>query len=145
MEGVKGCNPITLKVVKQIRWSMGHRLVKEYPHKCKNAHGHEYLAEIEITGEYLDDFDCVIDFGIIKEEIKSWIDKYLDHGFLCCEQDREMIDFLISTGQKHYVIEDNPTAEVIARLLFKISNELVGSVTKITVWETPDSYAICEG
>ena len=124
---------------------MGHRLVKDYPHKCKNAHGHEYLAEVEISRRELDGFDFVIDFGEIKEKIKSWIDDNLDHGFLCCGSDTEMIDFLHKTRQKYFVVEDNPTAEVISRMLFKKSNELVGNVTKITVWETPDSYAICDG
>ena len=121
---------------------MGHRLVKDYPHKCKNAHGHEYLAEIEIGSDELDRFDFVIDFGEIKDKVKRWIDDKLDHGFLCCEDDMEMIGFLSTTGQKHYVIKDNPTAEVIARLLFEKANDLVGNVTQVTVWETPDSYAI---
>ena len=131
-----------IKIVKQIRWSMGHRLVKDYPHKCKNAHGHEYLAEIEIGRKELDQYDFVIDFSIIKKKLGKWIDDKLDHGFLCCEQDNEMIEFLEKTNQKHYVIKENPTAEIIAKLLFDKGNELIGGITKVTVWETPNSYAI---
>ena len=123
---------------------MGHRLVKDYPHKCKNAHGHEYLAEIEIGADELDQYDFVIDFGEIKEKVKVWIDDNLDHGFLCSSLDTEMINFLHKTRQKYYVVEENPTAEIIAKMLFDKVAELIGNVTKVTVWETPDSYAICE-
>jgi 6-pyruvoyltetrahydropterin/6-carboxytetrahydropterin synthase len=133
-----------IKIVKQIRWSMGHRLVKGYPHKCKNAHGHEYLAEIEVGCEELNEHDFVMDFSIIKERLKTWIDDKLDHGFLCCEKDTEMIEFLRKTNQKHFTVKDNPTAEVIAKLLFDKGSELIGYITKVTVWETPDSYAIVE-
>ena len=137
------------KVVKQIRWSMGHRLVKNYPHKCKNAHGHEYLAEIEVATNELDQYDFVIDFSIIKEKIKTWIDEFLDHGFLCSDQDKLMIEFLAKTNQKYYIIDSNPTAEAIALMILDrakimISNDKV-EVTKVTVWETPDSYAIAQG
>ena len=53
-----------------------------------------------------------------------------------------MIEFLEKTNQKHYVIKENPTAEIIAKLLFDKGNELIGGITKVTVWETPNSYAI---
>jgi len=124
---------------------MGHRLVKKYPHKCKNSHGHEYLAEIEIGSKELDEYDFVIDFAVIKDKVKKWIDDEWDHGFLCSELDTVMIDFLKATGQKVATVKENPTAEIIAKTLFEKVEELIGCTTKITVWETPDSYAIYEG
>ena len=127
---------------------MGHRLVKDYPHKCRNVHGHEYMAEIEIQSENLDEYDFVVDFAELKEKVKGWIDDNLDHGFICCKHDNSMIQFLVSDKQKIYIIDNNPTAEIIAKLLFDKATKLMNhddiSVSKVKVWETPDSFATFE-
>ena len=139
---------IVNKVVKQIRWSMGHRLVKDYPHKCRNAHGHEYLAEIEMESVGLNEYGFVLDFAHIKNKVKKWIDDHLDHGFLVCEEDYDMAKFLDKQDNKYYIIKDNPTAENIAKLLQAVCEDLLNNenvITRsVTVWETPNSYAKCE-
>ncbi len=133
------------QVVKHIRWSMGHRLVKEYPGKCKNLHGHEYLAEIKIATQKLDRFDFVVDFKNIKDKIKKWIDDNWDHGCMVSAKDTDLMDWLDSNNQKMFVIDDNSTAENIARYLFEIVDETLADerlwCSSIKVWETPDSYA----
>ena len=46
-----------------------------------------------------------------------------------------------SLGEPVYVLDSNPTVERIARLLFDISREQGLPVSRVTVWETPTSWA----
>jgi len=134
-------------IMKQIRWSMGHRLSKEYKGKCKNVHGHEYLCEIEICSLDLDKYDFVVDFGVVKKVVKKWIDDNLDHGFMVWKSDIEMLNFLIRNKQKHFVVDENPTAEVIAKLIYEVGEKSFSKrlkIKKVTVWETPSSWASYE-
>jgi 6-pyruvoyltetrahydropterin/6-carboxytetrahydropterin synthase len=48
---------------------------------------------------------------------------------------------LRSLGEPVYTLDSNPTAERIARLLFDISREQGLPVSRVTVWETPTSWA----
>jgi len=40
-----------------------------------------------------------------------------------------------------YLLESNPTVERIARLIYERSREEGLQVVRVTVWETPDSWA----
>jgi len=44
-------------------------------------------------------------------------------------------------GEPVFVVETNPTAEGIARLIFDVARQQGLPVSRVTVWETPTSYA----
>jgi 6-pyruvoyltetrahydropterin/6-carboxytetrahydropterin synthase len=44
-------------------------------------------------------------------------------------------------GEPVFLIDSNPTAERIARLIFDYASEQGFSVVRVTVWETPTSFA----
>jgi 6-pyruvoyltetrahydropterin/6-carboxytetrahydropterin synthase len=44
-------------------------------------------------------------------------------------------------GEPLYLLDSNPTAERIARLIFEVSREKGLPVTRVTLWETPSSWA----
>jgi 6-pyruvoyltetrahydropterin/6-carboxytetrahydropterin synthase len=130
-------------VTKRIDFCYGHRLL-DYDGVCKHPHGHNAVAEIEVRTETLDKRNMVVDFTDIKQRVKSWIDRELDHRMIL-RRDDPLVDALRTLGEPVYLLESNPTVERIARLLFDISREQGLPVSRVTVWETPSSWATYSG
>jgi 6-pyruvoyltetrahydropterin/6-carboxytetrahydropterin synthase len=130
-------------VTKRIDFCYGHRLL-DYDGVCKHPHGHNAVAEIEVRTDTLDQRNMVVDFTDIKQRMKSWIDRELDHRMIL-RRDDPLVDALHRLGEPVYLLESNPTVERIARLLFDMSREQGLPVSRVTVWETPSSWATYAG
>jgi 6-pyruvoyltetrahydropterin/6-carboxytetrahydropterin synthase len=130
-------------VTKRIDFCYGHRLL-DYDGICKHPHGHNAVAEIEVRTETLDKRNMVVDFTDIKRRVKGWIDRELDHRMIL-RRDDPLVDALQKLGEPVYLLESNPTVERIARLLFDMSREQGLPVSRVTVWETPSSWATYAG
>jgi len=130
-------------VTKRIDFCYGHRLL-DYDGVCKHPHGHNAVAEIEVRTDALDKRNMVVDFTDIKQRMKSWIDRELDHRMIL-RRDDPLVDALHQLGEPVYLLDSNPTVERIARLLFDISREQGLPVSRVTVWETPSSWATYSG
>ena len=126
-------------VTKTIDFCYGHRLLN-YEGQCKYLHGHNGKLEIDVESKILDDKGMVIDFTVIKETVKTWIDSKMDHRMILSRED-PLIPLLEAAGQPIYVMEDNPTAENIAKLVFNQVKSQGIDVKEIRLWETPTSYA----
>lgn len=131
------------RVVKCIDFCYGHRL-QDYEGKCRYLHGHNGRVEIEMSGGELDHRGMLTDFGDIKRVMKKWIDENLDHRMLL-RRDDPALQFIVAAGEPHFVMDENPTAEAIARLIYNKAHELGLTVTSVKLWETPDSFAVYNG
>ncbi len=58
-------------VTKRLEVSASHQLKLDYPSKCQNLHGHNWIITVHARSEELDHNGMVIDFTIIKEK-NSW-------------------------------------------------------------------------
>ena len=130
-------------VTKRIDFCYGHRLL-DYDGICRHPHGHNAVAEIEIRAESLDARNMVMDFNDIKDRVKGWIDRELDHKMIL-RRDDKLAEVLRELGEPMYLLESNPTVERIARLVFDVSREQQLPVSRVTVWETPTSWATYTG
>ena len=126
-------------VTKRIDFCYGHRLL-DYDGICKHPHGHNAVVEIDIHAERLDARNMVADFGEIKTIVKGWIDRELDHKMIL-RNDDPLAAALQKMGDPVYLLDSNPTAERIAQLIFDKSREHGLPVARVTVWETPTSWA----
>lgn len=126
-------------VTKRIEFCYGHRLM-EYDGVCRHPHGHNAIVEIDIHAERLDGRNMVADFTDIKRIVKGWIDRELDHKMIL-RKDDPLAAALRQLGEPMYLLESNPTVERIARLIFDMSREQGLPVSRVTVWETPTSWA----
>jgi 6-pyruvoyltetrahydropterin/6-carboxytetrahydropterin synthase len=124
-------------VTKRIEFCYGHRLL-DYEGVCQ--HGHNAIAEIEIRNEALDSRNMVCDFGDIKRIVKGWIDRELDHRMLL-RHDDPLVKPLRQLGEPVFLLDSNPTVERLARLIFDYTSEQGFPVVRVTVWETPTSFA----
>lgn len=127
------------KVTRQIDFCYGHRLL-QYDGKCKHLHGHNGRALITIESEKLDGLGMVMDFSNIKKVVSSWIDDNLDHRMILHEND-PVVPILQEMGEPLYLVEENPTAENIAKLIFDFAIKQAFPVTQVDLWETRNCYA----
>jgi len=127
------------RVTREIDFCYGHRLLN-YEGKCRYLHGHNGRAVIVIEAPSLDDRGMVLDFSDIKRVVSTWIDDNLDHRMILCHEDPAVL-MLRELGEPMYLIEHNPTAENIARLIFDYTREQGFPVVETRLWETPRCFA----
>lgn len=126
-------------VMKRLDFCYGHRLLN-YQGKCRNLHGHNATAEIILATSQLDELGMVRDFVEIKEKLGAWIDAELDHRLLLQYND-PLIPLLRQQQEPIVVMNEIPTAENIARLIFTQGRELQLPLVEVRLWETPRAYA----
>ncbi len=128
------------RIQRDIDFCYGHRLPGD-PGKCGHLHGHNARAEIVLEAAELDSRDMVADFADVDRMMKAWIDENLDHRMLL-QRDDPLAEILQAAGEPVFLMDANPTAEVIARLLFVKARELELPAVEVRLWETPDSLAV---
>lgn len=156
-------------VMRKIEFDAGHRLLN-HEGKCKYLHGHRYVAEIFCITYELDKMGMVVDFGLIKSLVKTWIDKNWDHNTILNSKD-PLVDAMILSGpeakwsEPHdctglanfesawerppFLLYCNPTAENMAERLLQESVRLFREaelpkelqIEKVRLWETPNCFA----
>lgn len=127
------------RVSQEIDFCYGHRLLN-YDGKCRHLHGHNGRLVIVLEAEELDERGMLVDFGDIKRSVRTWVDNELDHRMILNRND-PIIPYLKSINEPMYLIDWNPTAENIARLVFEYAAAQGLPVREVLLWETPKSYA----
>ena len=130
-------------VTKRIDFCYGHRLL-DYEGVCRHPHGHNAVVEIEVCADTLDHRNMVCDFGDIKRIVKGWIDAELDHRMVL-RRDDPLVAALQALGEPVFLVDSNPTVEQMARLIYDYAESQNLPVVRVTVWETPTSYAEYRG
>jgi len=119
----------------KIQFRYGHRLVPPYEGKCNNVHGEAGTAIFIFSSMLLDKNGMVLDFGVIKKQLKEWIDKYIDHAYICHDSDEIGVD-LRKKGLKVFTLGENPTAENLAKLFFNQAYVFNKNIVKVGVVES---------
>jgi 6-pyruvoyltetrahydropterin/6-carboxytetrahydropterin synthase len=128
------------EVTKEIRFCYGHRLL-QYEGKCRHLHGHNGRAVITLAAPSLDALGMVMDFSRIKQAIGGWIETHLDHRMLL-HKDDPVLPELKRQREPVHVLEVNPTAENIAKLIYDFAASQGFPVVEVRLWETDDSFAV---
>jgi 6-pyruvoyltetrahydropterin/6-carboxytetrahydropterin synthase len=119
---------VTYRVSRRFGFSASHVLAGlGDDHPCSRLHGHNYEVEVIAESDELDDRGFVVDFREL-DEVRRWVDATLDHRHL------------------NDVVEGQPSAEAIARLVYEwaranLPAPVAAKVTAVRVWETPRAYA----
>jgi 6-pyruvoyltetrahydropterin/6-carboxytetrahydropterin synthase len=127
------------RVTREIHFCYGHRLL-HYEGKCRHFHGHNGRAVITLESAELDALGMVLDFSRIKRTVQSWIDETLDHQMLL-HKDDPLLPLLRQHGEPVYVMDVNPTAENIARLIHDFAAGQGFPVVEVRLWETESCHA----
>ena len=131
-----------MKIAKEFRWEMGHRLPEHFG-LCKNIHGHSYKMLVEFEGE-LDKNGMIIDYYDVEKIIDPIIEK-LDHAFMVNKDDKIVLEFLEKMNSKKVVVAFQSTAENICTYILgevkKTNLSLNVKAIKVRVYETAYEYA----
>ena len=127
------------RVTRIIDFCYGHRLLN-YDGKCKYLHGHNGRAEIGLASDALDERGMVLDFTEIKRVVNTWGDETLDHRMVL-HRDDPAVPLLRELGEPLYLLDTNPTAEHIARLIGEFAIDQGFPVAQVDLWETRNCYA----
>jgi len=111
-----------------------------HPGKCRNLHGHSVKASITIQAEQLNEQGMVCDFSDIKECAKKFIDQQLDHNFLL-HKDDAIIPLLKQQHERFLALDEHPTAEILAKMIFQNLKNTGFQVDNVTLWETESASA----
>lgn len=98
-----------------------HGLPEDHP--CSRLHGHNYVVEVELQSEELNEVGFVRDYHEL-DALKKYIDEKIDH--------RHLNDVL---G------ENNTTAEQLAKHLYDWCESRWSEVSAVRVQETPKTNA----
>src|SRR5262245_2213080 len=104
-------------VTETLDFCYGHRLLR-YKGKCAHLHGHNGRLEVMVSSQRLDEQSMVTDFSAIEKVVRGFIDANLDHKLLLSKDD-PLVEVLKSRGEPLFVMDSDPTAEAIARLIFE--------------------------
>lgn len=108
----------------QMYFSAAHHLLN-YDGACENQHGHNWLVEAFVLGDKLDKSNILIDYKVLKTELKVVLD-YLDH-----EDINELPEF----------VGISPSSETIAKFIYDKLKQKIEIISKVSVWETSNSCA----
>ncbi len=125
------------RIVKTLHFCYGHRLL-DYDGKCARPHGHNAVVEVELRAETLDRRGMVVDFGDIKSRLLAFIEAEIDHRMIL-RRDDPLVAALEQVGEFPYVLDENPTAENLAKLIFRKARALELPVAAVRLWETETS------
>lgn len=115
----------------KVEFEAAHRIV-DYPGKCNRLHGHNWVVEVGVVGEKLNELGMLVDFKDLKEEVNRVMDE-LDHHYL---------NELPAFSEGH-----NPTAEHIAVYIYdeldkkEVFHENC-QLKNVKVWESAKSAVV---
>ena len=104
--------------------------INGYNGKCQRLHGHNWTVEAVVEGRELDELGMLVDFKILKTELKRVLDE-LDHRYL---NDLPMFEI------------KNPTAENLAKYTFDRLSEseiFSNSTVKVKAIKVYESSRSC--
>ena len=137
-----------LTVTRELQFDAGHR-IHGHESKCAFYHGHRYVAEVTVCAPEQDGLGRIVDFSVIKANVGAWIDAKWDHNMIL-HPDDPMLQTNLFPDKRPYVMPRwaaNPTAENMAKLLFKQAEHLLGSnlvglrISHVRLYETPNCWA----
>lgn len=122
--------------------------------KCsRNIHGHSYKVDILMEGHQLDNGGMLMDFGLMKNEIKDFIESF-DHTHTMWRHGSELeLNFIVENMERWAIIPLSPSAEGFAIMFYSFINRLLNKTEfvngedtelrlhSICVHETDTGYA----
>lgn len=110
------------KISVKVKFDAAHQL-QGYTGKCAKLHGHTWTVIAVVEVAELDPIGMGIDFSVLKQKLGEVVERY-DHSVI--------------------TLYPNPTAEVIAREIFRnLKDKLLGyncKLVNVCVHESPDTW-----
>jgi len=123
--------------------------------RCRSSlHGHSYKIELLFESNFLDNAQMVYDFGLMKQNMKAFIDCF-DHAVTIWDQDEPAyIEDMKKYSDRWIQLPVSPSAEQFSRVIYvmidrilklteTVNGEREVKLNSIIVHETDTGYAQC--
>lgn len=117
-----------VSVCKSVEFDSSHWL-EDYPGKCNRLHGGRYKLLVEVRGPINPVTGMVMDFTFLKKVLKERVIKLFDH---------KCINLVAAE------LRWRSTTEVMLLFLWANLVDFIPGLSKLTLYETPDSFASFE-
>lgn len=123
--------------------------------RCReNIHGHSYKVEVLLEGDTLDNGGMLLDFGLMKKEIKEFIDAFDHTHVVWMNGHPDEIEFIKKHNERWIISPITPSAEGFSLLFFYVIDIMLNRMVfnngekelklhSIIVHETETGYAQC--
>jgi len=127
------------RVTQELRFCYGHRLLG-HPGKCARLHGHNARVFLVLRAANVDAKGMVIDFDVLEQRARRYLDEALDHRMLL-QQGDPACAALGTIGEAFVTLEVPPTAENLAKLIFEQLLRAGLPLAEVRLEEQPGSTA----
>jgi len=140
---------MAIQVETYFSFEAAHRLydTETYSEECRNnLHGHSYVVRVVVSSSNLNNAGMVIDFKLLKKILKETIEDKYDHSCILRSCD-PLANVVKDNCKKVHIVEENPTAEWMAKKFYTeilqalSSVDLYLAVEKVSVQETEHNIA----
>jgi 6-pyruvoyltetrahydropterin/6-carboxytetrahydropterin synthase len=99
------------------------------------------VIDVFFEGRQLDNAQMLMDFGLMKNTIGSWIDS-MDHcALICTKDDPEYVEFFKKFNDRYILIPLNPSAEMLSIFIMHYINRILDN----TQFENGEGAIRCIG
>ena len=138
---------------KLCRFESAHIVRNCSSQRCsRNIHGHSYEVEVMFEASKLDAGGMVLDFGLTKDLIGSFIDGF-DHCIQAWDKDTQLTTVAKETSERYILMPINPSAENYALMFLYVADKILQAtelnngesddikISSVRVHETRTGYA----
>lgn len=138
---------------KEFKFEGAHIVRNCSSNRCKfSIHGHSYVVEVFITSNKFDNGMMVMDFGLMKSNIKDFIDGF-DHAYSMWDKEsKDFREFIYNNSERVIEMPVSPSAEAYSLMFFKVIDAIIEATSfangegniklySVRVHETVTGYA----
>ena len=141
-----------MEIRKEFKFEVAHIVRNCTSERCSHSiHGHSVVLEVFFTADKLDNGQMIMDFGLMKDNIKDFIDGF-DHCLVVWDKDKELVDIAKKASDRHIILPINTSAEAQAIFFVRVLNLILGAtefnngegdvkVSRVRYHETRTGYA----
>lgn len=136
-----------MEITKILKGEFSHRVRNCTTERCQGLHGHSYKFELTFEGDPCNQANMVMDFSVMNEFIKPFIDSFdHTHGY-CSNEPEDYVKFVQEVcGPRWISAPFNWSCEMMALMIFAYVTRMMNHtdfsngekpvLTKVKVWET---------
>jgi len=141
-----------MEIRKEFKFEVAHIVRNCTSGRCSHSiHGHSVILEVFFTSDKLDNGQMIMDFGLMKDNIKDFIDGF-DHCLVAWDKDSDLVDIAKKYSDRHIILPINTSAEAQAIFFVKVLNDMLRvtlfnngegnvKVSRVKYHETRTGYA----
>ena len=123
---------MNIEIRKEFKFELAHIVRNAWSRRCSmNVHWHSYRAELFLEGLWLDNWEMLLDFWLVKHWVNDFMDSF-DHTCMLWnrEVDSHVTEFFVKNFERVIVTPFSSSAERQAQFIALMTNRIVTEYLK---------------